>query len=179
MLTRVIVTAVYVLAAGHGTIQTGSVAMEDLTIPSERLPAACVFAKHSAGLGIPANPWLGTDAAVIGRIAETIEPMQIPDAPPLTVREQARMRLRLADGIEDGYSAVYEQEPAVSGSRFTVTVYALRYSDPTKAARTGTRWLKDTRVSRTVIGSVVVFVVGDGGPCFTAVAAHVQTLARP
>ena len=101
-----------------------------------------------------------------------------PDAPPLTVREQARMRLRLADGIEDGYTAVYEQEPAVSGSRSTVTVYALRYSDPTKAARTGTRWLKDTRVSRTVIGSVVVFVVGDGGPCFTAVAAHVQTLAR-
>jgi len=101
----------------------------------------------------------------------------VPDAP-LTAREQARFRLQLAEGIEEGYVAVYAQDAAISGSRELLHVYGLRYSDASKAATAGTLWLRNPRASRTVIGPVLAIVHGDGGDCFRIIAEHLQRLAR-
>jgi hypothetical protein len=64
-------------------------------------------------------------------VREWIDPPLTPDGPPFTERESARCRFRLAEGIEEGYAAVYRE----SESKRLVVVYGLRFASPEDAAR--------------------------------------------
>jgi hypothetical protein len=107
-------------ATAQISVQPG-VAMSDLTVPPERLPAGCALPQAPvmrlgdnkmqsglwAGLPITSNPWVGSDRAIVAAIIESMDrPTLVPDAP-LTPRDAARFRLQLADGVDEAYAAVY------------------------------------------------------------------------
>jgi hypothetical protein len=193
-MTAVLVAAAYVAmmvataaneaARAHAQ---GAFPLTDLTVPAERLPTGCSLSPSPwirssdnrvrtglwAGLPISSNPWTGTDRAIVASIVErVIDPPRLPDGPPLTSRELARFRLRLADGVEEGYAAVY-----TDGGLSLITVNALRYSDITQLPS----WRNPERVRpgsfRLTFGRTVLVVSGEDGPCLQAVGAHVKELA--
>jgi hypothetical protein len=167
----------YAIVIGQSTAP-GAILMQDLSVAPERLPAGCAISPDTAGLPLPTSPWTGTDPVLLGRIRELIDgPPLLPDGPPPSRREYAQLRLRLADGIEEGYVAVYQQDVNITGSRELLRVFALRFADARKAAEAGHRWANNPRASRTMIGSTVAVIHGDGGKCFQAVAAHLRGLA--
>lgn len=168
-----------VITVAQGGQPSRAMALQDLTVPTEKLPAGCAVSSDIAGLPVAKTPWIGTDAAVLGLIRERVDaPTMVPDGPPLTTREYARFRIRLAEDIEEGYVGSYVQDVPLTGFRARAQVYGLRYAQAAKAERAGRQWTNNPRASRAVIGPVLVIVHGDGGECFQAVAAHVQRLAR-
>src|SRR5687768_15642469 len=113
--------AIAVLLTSAVQTQTNTT-LQQLTVPAERLPAGCTLSPAPAqsidgqhvrgglwaGLPISRNPWVGTDRQIIASIRERVDPpSELPDGPPLSRAELARARLRLADGVEAGYAAVY------------------------------------------------------------------------
>ena len=109
--------------------------LEELTVPPERLPSGCSLADATTnaviwpGLRITANPWIGTDPVILSTLRELMEPpSRVVDAPPPTPAERARFRLRLAEGVESGYAAVYSDGAA------RVLVYALKFVDKPRIA---------------------------------------------
>jgi hypothetical protein len=93
--------------------------LHDLTVGADHLPSDCALSpqpsvrpdgntiRDALWAGLPANPWIGTDPLRIASICELMNPPMVPDGPPFTPREAALFRLQLADGIEEGYGAVY------------------------------------------------------------------------
>ena len=155
------------------------VTLNDLTVPQPRLPAACALAPAAdpVGLGITANPWIGSDLPVIGSIRERLgRPTGLPDGPPLTRTQLARFRLRMAEGIEEGYVAVYQQP-----SPQLILVYGLRFAsvpDRDQLLRE-TRTPPNPRVMSVGVGSMLAVVHGDG-ECARAIATYLASLAtRP
>jgi hypothetical protein len=165
------------------------VTLQDLRVPAERLPAGCAVAqmpshndapKSSArtwfGPLAPSNPWTGADPQILSRIRESLEgATAVPDAPPPTSREFARMRLQLAEGVEEGYVAIYQQS---GGSQLTV-VQAVRFASDDLAQRSGP--IRRTPNPRRVwlsAGRIRGVVTGDGGACFQAVSAFVSSLSQ-
>ena len=165
-------------------------AMQDLTVAAERLPAACVLAPGSAkrldgnrvqtrnwtGLRIPTNPWAGAETSLVASIRERMDgPTPVPDGPPLSPTEAARFRLHFADGVEEAYAAIYEQSEAE-----LIVVYAARFATSAKAveSRSYTHWGNNPRVIRVAIGPIVAMVQGDAGPCLNAIGAHLRSLAN-
>jgi hypothetical protein len=164
------------------------VAMQDLTIPKDRLPAWCALARANstrepdgrihgglwAGLPITTNPWTGTDHRVIASIRERADPPPTVTDAPLTRAEASRYFLRLADGVEEGYAAVYTQE----GSNDSVVVSALRFAATEKPFYS----LADAKASyrpttRIEIGRIVAVVTG-GGECFQALETYLKSLPK-
>ena len=99
----------------------------------------------------------------------------LPDGPPLTAREFSRYRLQLADGVKEAYAAIYKQsEPE------PILVYALRFPGTERPVdRSGdTQPSKNPRVIQVALGPIMTVVHGDGGQCFQAVGAYLQSLAR-
>lgn len=156
-----------------------AIALRELTVAPERLPPGCGLTSSPSmrisdnqwltGLwaGFPSNPWLGVDRAILASIAEQlVASPPVPDGPPLSKPELALFRLRLADGVEEGYGAVYTDEGRSLG-----TVYAVRYAAdatpmPTRAA-----------VLRFASDRIVVLVSGSNSACLQAVRSHVEQLA--
>lgn len=187
-------TIVLALVMGTAVAATQDVrrpfTLQDLTVPVGDLPGACALSPAAsarisgntvrgglwAGLPISTNPWAGSDPPVIASIRELIDPPLLPDGPPLTTRESARYRFRLADGIDEAYAAIY----AESDSRSLVVVYGLRFSSAEHASGflRDARALKTRRVVSVAIGPIVAVVSGDGGQCFQAVGAYLTSLER-
>lgn len=187
-------TIVLALVMGTAVAATQDVrrpfTLQDLTVPVGDLPGACALSPAAsarisgntvrgglwAGLPISTNPWAGSDPPVIASIRELIDPPLLPDGPPLTTRESARYRFRLADGIDEAYAAIY----AESDSRSLVVVYGLRFSTAEQASSflRDARALKTRRVVSVAIGPIVAIVSGDGGQCFQPVGAYLKSLER-
>jgi hypothetical protein len=133
-----------------------------------------------AGLGLKENPWIGTDKPILARIRERLEPpARLPDGPPLSRAEAARFRLHLADEIEEGYVATYEQpvrnaDGTIATAWEETVVYGLRFSTPEAAARV--RLLPESKRHAGVVGPFIAGVSGHGGRCFQAISAHVKSL---
>jgi|SRR5579862_1045532 len=159
----------------------------DLTVPAERLPVGCLLSptpsvklegnRYRGGLwaGLPSNPWIGTDSVRIASIASIFFPsIRMPDGPPLDKKEMALFRLHFADGIEEGYEAVYLTDDSAP----FIIVYGLRF--PTAAAAQSffeqSGFAHDRRAAQT--GSVVALAAGPESACFDVVLAHVQSFAR-
>jgi hypothetical protein len=160
--------------------------LAELTLPSEQGGVACSLIDANAPdgsvlgsvwgrLSIRANPWTGTDPAVMASIVERmIDRVPVPDGPPLSARELAAFRLRYADGVEEGYAAVYRQSEMGFVQVFAVRT---RAGTASRAARTPTD-KSNRRAYRIDIGPVIAVVHGDPGPCFSRIVTHLQGLAR-
>jgi hypothetical protein len=91
--------------------------------------------------------------AVIAAIRERMEPpADVPDGPPLSPVERARFRLRLADGVESAYAAVYGD----TADRLTIVLGLKHTNDP----------------------HVAVKVSPAAGACADAVGVHVKTVTQ-
>jgi len=124
--------------------------------------------------GLPSNPWIGTDGVHLASIASVFTPpIRVPDGPPLNPREAARFRLHLADGIEEGYEAVY-----LPSDTALLIVYGLRF--PTAAAAQA--FMRESQFAQNPravqAGALVALASGPAGDCFDAVLAHLRSLAR-
>jgi hypothetical protein len=153
------------------------VSLSDLTVPQDRLPADCALStRASIGLRIAANPWVGTDRPIVASIRERVDvPPPVPDGPPLAPADAARFHLRLADGVEEAYAAVYDQSEARG-----IVVYGLRFASATSRDELlRDRRIRETpRVMRIAIGPVLAVVHGDGGPCAQAIGTYLQSLPK-
>jgi len=169
---------------------TPLIEVQALTVPAWRLPQDCAISPRSvlttdntrpanwAGLKIPTNPWNGSDKPLLATIRErTGGTAQPPDGPPLTTRQAASYRLHLADGIEEGYVAVYAPTQDPQSSRLVV-VYALRFSEgaqPSDSSAT-TETTSSSQIARMWVGRTLVVVHSHNEPCFRAIGSHLQSL---
>lgn len=160
------------------------VRLESLTFPSERLPSGCMLSPSptaaAAGnrireglwdnLPITTNPWVGTDRSIIATIRERVEGpvVAFPDGPPLSRSELSRFRLALADGVEEGYAAVYTFESRL------IVAYGLRFAGTQK----NVGFPNKPRLNGIRIGPIVAYLDGDRGPCSQAIGAHLRALAK-
>ncbi len=181
---KAIVVAMLIVSGSPLSQQLPSspVRMQDLTVPNERLPSGCSLKPGSPGAsiglrGTTANPWIGMDRRTIALIRRTLDgPPPLPDAAPLGAREASRFLLQLADGVEEGYAAIYAQ----SGTQ-DVTVYALKFatSEGTVFGRSrDDRTPRGQTRTRVALGPMVAIVYGNGGQCFEAIQAHLQSLGK-
>ena len=124
------------------------------------------------GLPVRSNPWAGESPKVLADIRTRmfgLSPM--PDGPP-DARIAAQIGRTLVEGMS-GYAAFYRQD----GAR--VAVYALRSADPRQWTRSSLPEHDDgtgQAFSRFRNGQVAVLVVGDRGPCFTALEQHLRAV---
>ena len=149
---------------------TAPVTMDALTLPVARLPEGCALAKYTAHRS---NPWLGTDEPTIGRLRQQFSaPVPLPDAPPVSRRDEARYYVRAAEGIVEGYSASYAlEEHAVT------QVVALRFASTADADLWPGRSQR-LRFDRFAMGPLVAVVYGASGPCRQAIVAHLGALGH-
>jgi hypothetical protein len=156
------------------------VAIGDLTVPTDKISAGCSLspgpsvvadgnrvAFNNLPVSIPSNPWAGTDRETIATIRERMGlAPRVPDLP-RSAAEASRYHLELAEGIEEGYAAVY-----LSTGAGVVVVYALRPS-------AGPASLDPERSSardRIEVGGLVARVVGNGDSCQRSIEAHLRSL---
>lgn len=166
------------------------ITLNDLTVPAERLPDGCALSATPserisgngirgglwAGLRIPTNPWAGKDRSLIADIRERMDEPSLPltDAPLFSPRELARYHLILADGIDEGYAAIYRE----GTSSEPVTVYGVRVAASERPDAVGNRRPPpDGKSTRVVIGQIVAVVSGRG-MCFQAIADYVKSLTQ-
>jgi hypothetical protein len=173
------------------------VSLQALTVPQEQLPSNCalkviepqrqaVEVTSVAGrrtiritpatpslqpAGVTANPWAGTDRAILAWLRQRVDgyEVRLPDAPPMTRREQSEMLLRSADGVEEGYAATYASSGADIG------VHAVRFAVPTAEPFTpATNSQKAVRIN---IGLIRVALSGNDGACSRAIETYLTSLA--
>jgi len=153
----------------------------DLVVPQDKLPAGCSLAPQSVSmggnrvrrlwLGVPANPWRGTDPSIIASIRSRMGGLPpAPDGPPLSAGDARRYFLELSEGIDEGFVASYYMES--DGS--LVTVHALTFADSN--AGPGSNELSPRGHHLIWLGPTVAMLSGDGR-CFDAVEAHLRSLA--
>ena len=124
------------------------------------------------GLPVRSNPWTGESPKVLADIRTRmfgLSPM--PDGPP-DARIAAQIGRTLVEGMS-GYAAFYRQDAA------RVAIYALRSADSRQWTRSSLPEHDDgtgqafTRIRN---GQVAALVVGDRGPCFTALEQHLRAV---
>jgi hypothetical protein len=145
-------------------IAGGQTTLHDLTVPADRLPAGCTLPSSPAStdaqgvhgglwanLPIDGNPWIGAEPVVVATLRERAEPpRRVVDGPPLSKPEAARARLRLAEGVEQAYAAVY-----ADASHRLVVVYGLKLAGRAE---------------------IQTAIVGSASACYDAVRGHVGGL---
>jgi len=152
--------------------------LDQLTL-RQGLPAGCSLASDKRDIGfswpafIESNPWLGTDRSTIASIREVMYGApRVVDAP-LSAAEFSRFFVRLSDGVNEGYVAVYRQREVD-----VATVYALTFLSNTplpvreNMSRVGLRrplWFER--------GKTAIALDGDGGSCSRAIQLHLQSIA--
>jgi hypothetical protein len=165
-------------------------ALGDLTVPPDRLPSNCALSPTStvrtgnqlrsglwASLPISSNPATSSEPGVVVAIRERIEgPRVTPDPPALSQRSLARFRMQLAEGIDEGYAAVYLE----ADSQDLIVVYGLRFEDAGAAAEfwKGAAAAKNPRLTGVLAGAMIAVATGPRGACLTAVGAHVKSALR-
>jgi hypothetical protein len=154
--------------------------MSNLTVPADRLPSGCVLSTppdpdpgdgrvHGWSWDFPTNPWIGTEPRLVGSIRQRIEaPLAIPDAASFSRGTQSRTLLAFAEGVEEGYGALYTQSDAGQ-----IAVYAVRWTDRDRSS-----FGQADRSPRIIIGSIVARVLGDGGACAQRIEAYLRGLAE-
>lgn len=160
--------------------QTG-VALDMLTVPADRLPAGCHLPATDSirigenrtrgglwtGLPISSNPWRGTDRPVVAAIRERVARLpRLPDGPPLSGPELARMRLELAGDVEEAYVAIYADE----GPNLVV-VHAVAFKDGSEAARQNRTTVAGSR--RFQADRTTIVISGEQGTCLDMVTRHI------
>jgi hypothetical protein len=122
-----------------------------------------------ASLGITTNPWTGTDRKIIATLRQGMGDAPLVTDSPLTTREARSSFISLADGVEEGYAAIYAQsEPR------QIVVYALRF-----AATERPFYPPGTPSNhRFEIGPFDAVVSGAGGQCSQAVEAYLKSLGK-
>ena len=150
-----------------------------ISAPSIRLEGNKVLSGLWGNLPIPTNPWAGTDRHLVALIRERMYGLpRGPDGPPLSQRENAQYLLHLADGVEEGYTAFYEQ---AESQGVAVSVYALRFADtePIPELPRRSRVPSDTRIVTWVqINSVVALMIGEPSDCSRAVEMNLKSLGK-
>ena len=145
------------------------VTLSDLTVPRERLPQGCALSEAPV-LGIPTNPWNVADPPALASLRRSMGEVPAVTDAPLTRRDASSYQLQLAEGVEEGYAAVYAQGDPGQRTIVQAVRFTRRNSDPTSP-------LKPQNAVRFEIGRIVVVVSGDRGECFRAVEAHVKSLS--
>ena len=157
------------------------VAMGDLTVPADKLSAGCSLSPgrsvvadgskvtfNELSVPIPSNPWTGTDRETIATIRERMGLVpRAPDAP-RSAGDASRYHLKLADGIEAGYAAIYR---GTGGDE--VVVYALRPSSGAASLAAP----PSGAANRIEIGGLVTRVVGNADSCQRSIEAHLRSLS--
>ena len=169
-------------SAAHGQLQV----LTELTVPRSRLPTGCQLVPSPtqhlagsqvrvgvwAGLPIPTNPWTGTDRRTVAAIRERVDPPPLtPDPPALDSRGEAAFRLRLADGVEEAYAAVYGSEEP-----FLVVVLATRFGNDANDLTPSTA--RNPSVARFVSGRTLIGISGEQSRCFGAVVDYVNEIIK-
>jgi hypothetical protein len=164
--------------------QRDSKLLTELTLPESRLATGCrlvpaptehlagkpVRGGMWAGFPIPTNPWAGTDRHIVAAIREQVDPPPVtPDPPALDSRGNAAFRLRLADGVEAAYAAIYgSDEP------FLVVVLAIRFGEEGKPLTASTDRSRST--AHFASGRTLIGISGEQSRCFPAVVAYVKEM---
>lgn len=174
----VIVTAL--LGGGAQTVPA-PLPMSALQVPAAALPSGCVLSPAAsesangrfrgglwANLPIGTNPWFGSDAEVIATIRERIRMVPMTPDIPATRSEAARYRQSLANGIDEGYAAVY-RGPGID----LIVVYALRPRAGQVLNGPGAGIAE-----RFDVGGLIVRMVGTSDTCAPAIAGHLRSLTR-
>jgi hypothetical protein len=182
-------------AGGQGAVSSKRpVTLDQLTVPKDRLPDGCslkanpphgIFIFLSMSDTLTTNPWMGTDHRILALLRRGIDAggqsyvgsyvgRPLPDAV-LTPREESLALLKFAEGVEEGYAAVYSQagspESSFSGAK-ELTVRAVRF-----AGRSEMRGDTETRLG-IEIGLIRAVLSGGGGVCATAIENHLKSLAQ-
>jgi hypothetical protein len=185
------------VATVFGLSQSASqpIAMPLLAVPGDRLPANCrlkpeapspspvpggsvvtIVTGTSSTLGMPSNPWIGTDRRTLAEIRRRMGDLPMLTDAALTGRDASRYLVSLAEGVEEGYTANYSD----ADSR-EIVVHALRLS-PTELA-VSRRHIENRPANQTTtrieIGTTVAVVIGNEGQCRQAIESHLRSLAGP
>lgn len=125
-----------------------------------------------AGLPIRTNPWIGTDASILSAIRMRMgAALTSPDGPPLTPAQNTRYLSHLADGVAEGFAAIYDD-----GGTDVTAVYALRFIDPSGAGEFAASLRGKGSAPLVIRGDVVARVVGGGSGCAAQLATHLGAL---
>ena len=153
-----------------GSAQAGP-PLASLTIPETNLPAGCRLRSPSENVPpmvdpFPTNPWIGADRRLVIAVREDVDGMlRLPDAPPPTRAEQARLKERWVADVVEAYRAVY-----LDGGGL-IWVSALRFNDARSA--NGDAWSE----RRIVRGAIVVSIAGSPtSACQRAIDAYLRAL---
>jgi hypothetical protein len=96
---------------------------------------------------------------------------RLPDAPIMPLPALATFLLQLAEGIEEGYVAAYEQV----GSPRTF-VYGVRFSNGVRLPEAPSVMWRNATLAWIQAKRVVAVVHGGNGECSKAIAAHLKSL---
>ena len=124
------------------------------------------FGEGTASLAVP-------DRATLGGLRSQIDgPIRrlLPDGF-TTKGEEAELRLRLAEGVEEGYAATYEQAFVPR----TLQVHAVRFAVPPEPGFRPSDGAPTAPV-RLAIGSTWILFHGDNGACSKAIEAYLRSL---
>jgi hypothetical protein len=198
---------VLALAGMSGVAQSvppRSVTMQDLTIPTDRLPDGCHLkviepgrqagsvspAQSSQGFhaidpitpwmqpqGVTVNPWTGTNRRILTELRRSIDgydELPVLDAPPLTPSEASSMFAQSANGVEEGYAVTYAQ----TGGR-DLGVWAVKFVQAPEMHLDFPGDTHNTKNSVVVtIGSIRARLFVDGGACSIAIETYLKSLGK-
>lgn len=163
-----------------------SMVFTELTVPESRLTTGCRLVPSPtehlagnqvrggmwAGFPIPTNPWTGADRRIAAAIREQVDPPPLtPDPPALDGRSDAAFRLRLADGVETAYVAIYGSEEP-----FLVVVSAVRFTDDGKELRLSNE--RSRSATRFASARTLIVVSGERSRCFDTVVDYVREIVK-
>src|SRR5262249_6715226 len=141
----------------------------DLTVPADRWAAAqcqleprTTFSDKRLPLGLPSNPWWGTDPELVSRV----QAMTVGAAPAVGSTQPA---IETAIAAEEAYAAFYSSNDPENHAE----VFAVRFTDPTIVglfSRAG--------LNRWQVGAFTVATLGFSRECRQAAMAHFASLAR-
>ena len=146
-----------------------------LTVPADRLPAGCSLqASDRIDRWASTNPWIGADRPVIATIRESMGSMPLMPDGQLTPRDYTAFRFALADGVTEGYAALYHAENGRGAEVLAVTL------ERPENQRLPGRWqARRTDVDELSVGRTKIVVRGKGSPCYQAIVQHVRAVTAP
>jgi len=149
-------------------------ALASLTVPPDRLPTGCTLpASERIDRWASTNPWIGADLPVIATIRESMGPMPLVTDGPLTSGDHTAYRLALANGVTEGYAALYREADGHGAEVLAVTLE--RPENTRSAGRWQTRPLEADEFA---VGRSKIVVRGKG-TCYDAVVQHIRAIAAP
>lgn len=172
-------TAAAAAAAAAQGVPRPVLPLHQLTVPKDRLPDGCSLTATQSGYAIgwqrlTSNPWIGTDRAILGGLRGLIDGpgrRPLPDAL-TTSLEEAELRSALAEGVEEGYAATYEQLSARA-----LQVLAVRFAVPPEPRFRPSDGAPGAP-ARIALGSTWILFDGDNGACSKAIEAYLRSFRK-